>query len=317
MENKNANIIKQEPIPENNNIEMEISLIEKLAAIKQIENGKSLKEVSNNYNVSPLTILCWLRNKKQQNEIDENNNIEMVKIKNRIHRKGIISTLEKLNAINRYDNGDSAKEIALDLNVNFITVHKWRQQKEILLSDLKEELIANEGNTDSNNTKKVNQTFSIDQKLDAVKRYENRETSLKIGYDMNIHPSNIRRWFNNKEKLLLSKLSNDISTKEKDVIENCSEFTLDKAQNEIDKNENIENKEIKRKRKFKISILEKINALKRYENGEEITKIACDLNVTRKTFLCWIRTKEKIISKASTEIIEEIPKKTVSLNVEI
>lgn len=146
-------------------------------------------------------------------------------------------------------------------------------------------------NIKTRHKKEVKGRMSILEKLNAIRRYEKGETLKSISSDFNVSFNTISYWIKNKEKLQKSFLKvckHSIDENENEILSNLNE----KIEQKITE-ENIFTKY----GRSQIYILKKLKAIKRYENGESLTNIACNLNKTPATILYWIRNKEKLLSR--------------------
>ena len=121
--------------------EKSVNLNSKLEAVKMYENGKTLKYIASQFNVSLATVHYWVKCKsnlekliKDNKTLEENSNItnKSLKLKT-IKTKIFLNVNKKLEAIEMYLNGTKVKDIAARFNISVRVVYKWVKSKDKIM----------------------------------------------------------------------------------------------------------------------------------------------------------------------------------------
>lgn len=273
----------------------------KLAAVELMKGGISVKSVSNLCNKTEEKINDWvksesllqyrLRNLENlQVDICKNNKtispnlINNVFVENNSNSEEIckifhFSTEHKLKAIQMYGGGQNLKAIAKQLNTTGSTIARWIKNK--------------------------NQIIEHEKNLLEVKMlYENGETVSNIARKFNVPNYTALKWIKENHSVNESLLSN--ITKITETSKKTCKINNENAVNKI--NFDFQRAQIKlaQDNVFKefntdITFSEKLEAIKRYENGELLIDIAQILNYQQNTIISWIKTKKTVISKLNCE----------------
>lgn len=274
----------------------------KLAAVDLIKSGISVKSVSNLCNKTEEKINNWvnsecllqyrlrnLDNSQVDDTCNKNKNISPNVSKNDFDKNNSKSEKickifhfindDKLKAIQMHECGQNLKAIAKQFNTTGSTIARWIKNK--------------------------NQIIEHEKNLLEVKMlYENGETVSNIARKFNVPNYTALKWIKDKQSVNESSLSN--ITKITETSNQTYKVNNEKAVDKI--NFDFQKAQIKlaHNNAFKefstdITFSEKLEAIKRYENGELLIDIAQMLNCQQKTIVSYIKTKKTVISKLKCE----------------
>ncbi|XP_022188285.2 uncharacterized protein LOC111046939 isoform X1 [Nilaparvata lugens] len=190
---------------------------------------------------------------------------------------------QKMEAIKRLENGEKISKIAKDMNVAQASLNQWRRLKSWFLQQNGEEYKKNTKRMKSSGYQKLNE---------AVYQWYLSQTEAGISVSGPAVQSKARQLF---EEL---KGNGDFSfTASNGWLDNWKQQYKPTLVREIViRQKKIPDPSKKKRHLNSVPMKQKIEALKRLENGEKVSKIAADLKVGKSTVVEWKRKKSKMES---------------------
>ena len=177
--------------------------------------------------------------------------------------------------------------------------------------------------------KLLKNTVDLKNKLKAVKKFENGENVMDIAKEYNVSFGMIYYWQKNKEKIKKEILESKMN--KNDEINVSDKFSKKNKSDKVDENDNMREKDqvMKTKGSFlnppvngsdktnkklhnnsEITLKDKLKAVRKFENGENVMDIAKKYNVSFGMIYYWAKNKKKI----KKEILESKMNKNNEIN---